>query len=111
MMSGTDGNIPAALKAGMGAILMGGNLYTKQSADVFKAHREGKDVTEAMAKLRAANQLLRGVVTGGDGIPLIKYALGGLGLRESYNRPPHVDLTDEQKALLKPKVAELAKFA
>ena len=111
MMSGTDGNIPAALKAGMGAILMGGNLYTRQSAAVFKAHREGKDTTEAMAKLRAANQLLRGVVAGNDGIPLIKYALGGLGLRESYCRPPHVDLTDDQKAQLKPKVAELAKLA
>lgn len=110
MMSGTDGNIPAALKAGNGAILMGGNLYTKQSAAVFKAHREGKDVTEAMTKLREANQLLRGVVTGSDGIPLIKYALGGLGLRESYSRPPHVDLTDGQKAQLKPKVAQLAQL-
>jgi len=111
MMSGTDNNIPAALAAGMGAILMGGNLYTRQSAAVFKAHREGKDVTEAMAKLRAASGLLRGVASGSDGIPLIKAALAGLGLRESFCRPPHVDLTDEQKAALKPKVQQLAELA
>jgi 4-hydroxy-tetrahydrodipicolinate synthase len=110
MMTGTDNNIPTALKNGMGAILMGGNLYTKQSAAVFAAHRQGKDITEAMTKLREANQLLRGV-PGAGGVPVIKYALGGLGLRESYVRPPYVNLTDEQKALLKPKVAQLAQLA
>ncbi|MGA2196854.1 MAG: hypothetical protein ABSH40_16445, partial [Bryobacteraceae bacterium] len=111
MMSGTDNNVPAALEAGMGAILMGGNLYTRQSAAVFQAHRERKDVTEAMARLRAASGLLRGVAGGSDGIPLIKAALAGLGLRESFCRPPHVDLSDEQKAVLKPKVEQLAALA
>jgi len=110
MMSGTDNNIPAALKAGNGAILMGGNLYTKQSAAVFKAFREGKDIADAMAKLREANQLMRGI-PGVGGIPAIKYALGGLGLRESYCRPPDVDLSTDQKAALRPKVAQLAQLA
>lgn len=105
MMSGTDNNIPTALKNGNGAILMGGNIFTKQSAAVFTAFRQGKDVTDAMAKLREANQLLRGA--GGGGVPAIKYALGVMGLRESYVRPPYVDLTAEQKAQLKPKVQQL----
>jgi len=105
MMSGTDNNIPTALEHGMGAILMGGNIFTKQSAAVFAAHRAGKDVAEPMAKLREANQLLRG--GGGTGIPGIKYALGQMGLRESYVRPPNVDLTADQKAALKPKIAQL----
>jgi 4-hydroxy-tetrahydrodipicolinate synthase len=106
MMSGTDNNLPTALAHGMGAILMGGNLFTKQSAAVFAAHRQGKDLAEPMAKLREANALLR--VPGASGVPLIKYALGGLGLRESYVRPPYTDLTAEQKEALKPKVAQLA---
>jgi 4-hydroxy-tetrahydrodipicolinate synthase len=108
MMSGTDNNIPTALAHGMGAILMGGNLFTRQSAAVFAAHRQGKDITEAMAKLREASALMRS--PGAGGVPAIKYALGGLGLRESYVRPPYTDLTAEQKATLKPKVAELAKL-
>jgi 4-hydroxy-tetrahydrodipicolinate synthase len=109
MMSGTDNNIPKALESGNGAILMGGNIFTKQSAAVFKTHRDGKDITDAMTKLRDANQLLRG--GGGSGIPGIKFCLGGLGLRESFCRPPDVDLSDEQKTALRPKVAQLAQMA
>jgi 4-hydroxy-tetrahydrodipicolinate synthase len=105
MMSGTDNNIPTALAHNMGAILMGGNICTKQAAAVFAAHRQGKDLTEPMAKLREASALMR---PNGGSIPGIKYVLGGLGLRESYARPPHVDLTAEQKAALKPKIAQLA---
>jgi len=111
MMSGTDNNIPAALAAGMGAILMGGNLYTKQSAAIFQAHRDGKDLADPMARLRTANALLRGVASGSDGIPIIKAALAGLGLRESFCRAPHIDLTDDQKAALKPKLQQLAALA
>ena len=105
MMSGTDNNIPMALKNNMGAILMGGNLFTKQAAAVFAAHRAGKDITEAMNKLREATALLRG--TGGTGIPGIKYSLTAWGFRESFARPPQTDLTDEQKAQIKPKLAQL----
>ena len=108
MMTGTENNIPAALNAGMGGILMGGNLFTKQIAAIYAAHRQGKDLAEPVAKLRDATQLLR--IPGAGGVPAIKYALGAMGLRESYVRPPYVDLTDEQKALLKPKVAQLAQL-
>jgi 4-hydroxy-tetrahydrodipicolinate synthase len=108
MMSGTDSNLPAALQAGMGAILMGGNLFTRQIATVFAAHRQGKDITEPFNKLREATQAFRG--TGLTGIPGIKYGLTAFGLRESYVRPPNVDLTPEQKTQLKPKVAQLAQL-
>jgi 4-hydroxy-tetrahydrodipicolinate synthase len=106
MMSGTDNNIPTALQNNMGAILMGGNLFTKQSAAVFAAHRAGKDITDAMTKLREANALLRG--TGGTSITGIKYSLTAWGFRESFARPPQPELTVEQKAQIKPKLAQLA---
>jgi dihydrodipicolinate synthase/N-acetylneuraminate lyase len=44
------------------------------------------------------------------GAAQIKYALSGLGFRESFVRPPQLDLTAEQKALLKPKLGDLAKL-
>jgi dihydrodipicolinate synthase/N-acetylneuraminate lyase len=106
MMTGTDNNLPAALKAGMGAILASGNVLTKQVAAVFAAHRQGKDIAWPFAKLSEASQL----VLGARGAPGIKYALGELGLRESFVRPPQVDLTAEQKAQLKPQLAELAQL-
>lgn len=108
MMSGTDNNIPTALANGMGAILMGGNLFTKQAAAVFAAHRAGKDIAEAMTRLREASALLRG--TGGSSITGIKYSLTAWGMRESFARPPQPELTAEQKAQVKPKLAELAKL-
>jgi 4-hydroxy-tetrahydrodipicolinate synthase len=108
MMSGTDNNIPTALANGMGAILMGGNLFTKQAAAVFAAHRAGKDITEPMNKLREASALLRG--TGGSSITGIKYSLTAWGLRESFARPPQPELTAEQKTQIKPKLGELARL-
>jgi dihydrodipicolinate synthase/N-acetylneuraminate lyase len=108
MMSGTDNNLPTALKNNMGAILMGANLFVKQSAAVFAAHRAGQDITEPMAKLREASALLRG--TGGTGIAGIKYSLAAWGFRESFARPPQPELTAEQKAQIKLRLAELAKL-
>jgi 4-hydroxy-tetrahydrodipicolinate synthase len=108
MMSGTDNNIPTALQNNMGAILMGANLFAKQAAAVFAAHRAGKDLTEPMTKLREASALLRG--TGGTSITGIKYSLTAWGFRESFARPPQPELTAEQKAQIKPKLAELGKL-
>jgi len=108
MMSGTDNNIPTALANGMGAILMGGNLFAKQAAAVFAAHRAGKDLNEPMTKLREASAILRG--TGGSSITGIKYSLTAWGLRESFARPPQPELTAEQKAQIKPKLEQLAKL-
>ncbi len=109
MMTGTENNLPAALAAGMGAILVSANIFTRQVAAVFAAHRAGKDTADAFAKLREANQLMR--VPGGGGAAGIKFAFSGLGIRESYVRPPQLDLTDQQKAQLRERFAQLKQIA
>ena len=105
MMTGTDNNLPAALAAGMGAILVSANIFTRQVAAIFKAHRAGKDTAEAFAKLREASQVMR--VPGGGGAAGIKFAFSGLGIRETYVRPPQLDLNDRQKAQMREKFAQL----
>jgi 4-hydroxy-tetrahydrodipicolinate synthase len=109
MMTGTEGNLPAALAAGMGAISVAANLFPKQVAAVFQAHREGKDVAAAYAKFRETNSVLRVQGVPG-GAAQIKFAFTGHGFRESYVRPPQLDLTAEQKALLQPKLSQLAQL-
>ena len=109
MMTGTEGNLPAALAAGMGAISVAANLFPKQVAGVFQAHREGKDVAAAYAKFRETNSVLHVQGVPG-GAAQIKFAFTGHGFRESYVRPPQLDLTAEQKALLKPKLSQLAQL-
>src|SRR5277367_6660598 len=59
MRTGTGNNLKAALNAKMGAILAEGNLFTKRIANVFSAHRQGKDIDGPLATLHAAQQLLR----------------------------------------------------
>lgn len=109
MMTGTENNLPAALAAGKGAILVSANLFPRQAAACFEAQRKGGDVAAAYAKLREANAL--GRVQGGGGAPAIKYALMAHGFRESYVRPPFLDLTDEQKAQLKPRFGQIKALA
>jgi 4-hydroxy-tetrahydrodipicolinate synthase len=110
MMTGTENNLPIALGAGMGAILVAGNLYPKQVAAVFQAHRDGKDVQDAYNKMQEANRTLRVQGVPG-GAAQIKYAFTGYGFRESYVRPPQLDLTDAQKAALQPKLSLLKQLA
>src|SRR5438874_2266714 len=55
MMSGTASNVKTALANGMGAILADGNVFPKQCADIFAAHRAGKPVDDAYNKLRDVN--------------------------------------------------------
>ncbi len=106
MMTGTGNNLKPALAAGMGAILADANLLPKAAADVFAAHREGKDVEAPYAKLRELNTALRPFGVGSYG-PM-KYALSlMMGTRQTYQRPPHVDVTEEQKAGIKAKLQEL----
>jgi len=107
MMTGTENNLMASIEAGRGSILVSANLFTKQVAAIYAAHRQGKDVAEANAKLREASQIMR-VPGAGGGAAAIKFGFTAYGMRESYVRPPQVDLTDEQKALLKPRLAQLA---
>jgi len=106
MMSGTGNNLKIALPAGMGAILADANLFPRAAADVFAAHREGKDTDAAYAKLRELNTALRPFGSGSYG-PM-KYALSlMMGTRQTYQRPPHPDVTEEQKAGIKAKLQEL----
>jgi hypothetical protein len=109
MMTGPENNLPIALEHGMGATLVSGNLFPKQTAAVFQAHREGKDVKATHAKLRDAEQTIR--VQGAGGTGMIKYAFTGYGFRESFVRPLQLDLTAGQKASLKPKLEQLRQMA
>jgi len=109
MRSGTGNNLKTALQNGMGAILAEGNLFTKQCAAVFAAHRAGQDLDAPLAKLREAQQLFRPAGVGSYG-PM-KYALSlMMGTRQTYQRPPNLDVTEEQKATIKQKVDELKKL-
>jgi len=106
MMTGTGNNLKPALAAGMGAILADGNLFPKACADIFAAHREGKDEDAAYNHLRELNTALRPFGVGSYG-PM-KYALSlMMGTRQTYQRPPFLDVTEEQKAGIKAKVQEL----
>jgi 4-hydroxy-tetrahydrodipicolinate synthase len=100
MRTGTTENLKYALDNGMGAILAEGNNFTVEIAAVFAAKRAGKDINEPLAKLDAAMKLLR---PGGiDEYGPMKYALSlQMGSRQSYQRPPNSDVTEEQKATIK----------
>ncbi len=100
MRTGTVTNLKAALDNNMGAILMEGNLFTKQIAEVFAAKRAGRSLNEPLAKLDAAIKLLE--PAGGYHFGAMKYALSlQMGSRQTYQRPPHGDVTDEQKVKMK----------
>ncbi len=105
IMTGTEGNLTAALAAGKGAILVSANLFPRQASACFEAQRKGQDVAAAYAKLREVNALSR--VQGGGGAAAIKFALTAYGFRESYVRPPQLDLTPAQKAEMKPKLESI----
>jgi 4-hydroxy-tetrahydrodipicolinate synthase len=110
MRTGTGNNLEHALDHGMGAILAEGNLFTKRIAAVFAAHNAGKDYKEPLAKLRAAQQVLRPAGVGSYG-PM-KYALSlMMGTRQTYQRPPHLDVTEEQKAKIKEGLEQLKSMA
>lgn len=100
MRTGTLSKLEYALDHGMGAILMDGNLYCPECAEVFKAYRAGADYHAPLAKLRATEAGLRkaGVWSYGP----LKYAMSvRMGVPQTYQRPPFVDVTDEQKAAIK----------
>jgi 4-hydroxy-tetrahydrodipicolinate synthase len=110
MRTGTGNNLKAAIHAGMGAILAEGNLFTKRIANVFAAHRQGKDFEKPLNDLHAAQALLRPAGVGSYG-PM-KYALSlMMGSRQTYQRPPNLDVTEDQKTMIKAKVEELKHMA
>ena len=110
MRTGTTENLKHALDNGMGAILAEGNNFTKEIAAVFAAKRAGQDITGAIAKLEAAMNLLR--PAGIDDYGPMKYALSlQMGTRQSYPRPPNVDVTSEQTAQIKEALHQIKQSA
>jgi len=106
MRTGTGNNLETALDNGMGAILAEGNIFVKQAAAVFAAKRAGQSYEEPLKKLRAAQQVLR--PAGVNSYGPMKYALSVLmGSRQTYQRPPHLDVTDEQKTMIKDGLAQI----
>jgi 4-hydroxy-tetrahydrodipicolinate synthase len=100
MRTGTGNNLKRALETGMGAILAEGNLFTGQIAKVFAAKRAGQDIEAPLAKLRDVQAVLRpaGVFSFGP----MKYALSlQMSSAQSYQRPPHPNVTDEQKTKIR----------
>jgi 4-hydroxy-tetrahydrodipicolinate synthase len=110
MRTGTVSNLKNALESGMGAILQEGNLFTKQIAAVFAAKRAGKDINAPLARLREIEEVLRSAGVGSFG-PM-KYALSlEMGTRQTYQRPPHPDVTDEQKAKIQEGLQQIKQMA
>ena len=108
IISGTDNNMLAALRHGSGVILGSGNVYTKQVAAVFAAHRAGRDPQPEFDRLMTAVKLMQ--ANGyGNNYNAIKYALNQMmGVsRINYARPPHVPLTDQEMANLRSGVTQL----
>lgn len=108
IISGTDSNMLAALRHGSGVILGSGNIYTKQVAAIFAAHRAGRDPQPEYDRLMAAVKLMQANGYGSN-YNAIKYALNQMmGVsRINYARPPHVPLTDQEMANLRTGVAQL----
>jgi 4-hydroxy-tetrahydrodipicolinate synthase len=103
---GGGGRLEYALDHGMGAILADGNLFTKQYAEVFAAFRAGKDYHAPLAKLRDQEKLLHDGDVGSYG-PM-KYALSlQMGTRQTYQRPPNLDVTEDQKAAIQRGLAQI----
>ena len=110
MRTGTGSNLEHALDHGMGAILAEGNVFTQMCADVFTAYRAGKDYKVPLARLRAAEQLIRPGGVWGYG-PM-KYALSRqMGGPQTYQRPPHIDVTDAQKTIIRSALDQISHMA
>jgi 4-hydroxy-tetrahydrodipicolinate synthase len=110
MRTGTGNNLKPALESGMGAILAEGNVLTKQIAAVFAAKRAGQNIDPPLAKLREAQQLLRPGNVGSFG-PM-KYALSLLmGSPQFYQRPPHPDVMEEEKAKIREGLQQVKQMA
>jgi 4-hydroxy-tetrahydrodipicolinate synthase len=106
IMTGTENNLPAALAAGKGAILVTGNLFPRRAAACFEAARKGGDVGAAYEKMRDANASLRVPGVPG-GAALFKFGLTAHSFPESFVRPPYVSLTAEQKDAIRPKLDQV----
>jgi 4-hydroxy-tetrahydrodipicolinate synthase len=108
IVTGTDGMVEQALGHGNGAILASGNIFTRQLAAVWAAHRAGADIKGPWDKLKAAEALFRQDGYG-RGNTAAKYALSVLlGSHQTFSRAPESNvLSDAEKANIRNAVAQL----
>jgi len=108
VFTGTDGLVEKALGSGNGAILASANIFTRQLAAVWSAHRAGQPLTTALAALKSAQSLLRQPGYG-QGMSASKYALSMLlGSKQLFSRPPEMDaLSDTEMANIRSGVAKI----
>jgi 4-hydroxy-tetrahydrodipicolinate synthase len=95
MRTGTNNNLEHALENGMGAILADGNVFTKMCADIFTAYRAKQDYKAPLERMRAIERQMRDM--GINSYGPMKYALSKMmGGPQTYQRPPHADVTEAQ---------------
>lgn len=118
VLTGTDNLLEAALSHGNGCILASGNIYTKQIADVFRAHRAGQDIKPVVARLQAAQGAYRTAIGatsgpgGGGGEGANKFALSALlGIDCAYVRPPALPVGDDMKPKIKAGIEQIKTYA
>ncbi len=113
-LTGTDNLLEAALSHGNGCILASGNIYTKQIAEVFRAHRAGQDIKPAIARLQEAQNSYQTAIGAASrsGAAGNKYALSAmLGLDCANVRPPAVPVSDDLKPKIKAGIEQLKTYA
>ncbi len=99
--TGSGRQISMALQNGGGGAITGnGNVIPGEMSAIFEDFRAGKDLTAAQSRLNEVSKIMPW------DMPDMKFALGELGLRESYCRPPFVELSTEQKADLRARIAQ-----
>ena len=110
MRTGIARNLDRAFNHGMGAILMEGNNFTKEIAAAFAAKRAGRDPGPAIARFQEAVKIMR--PAGVYGYGPMKYTLSlQMGTPQFYQRPPFLDVTDEQKAAIKAGLAQIKQLS
>jgi 4-hydroxy-tetrahydrodipicolinate synthase len=108
MRCGTNNNLEVALQNGMGTILADGNQFSAKCANIFKAYRAGGDWKAELAKLRAAQRIMREANMGANTYATMKYVLSlEMGGPEMYARTPMPQLTEAQRASLKAALARV----
>jgi 4-hydroxy-tetrahydrodipicolinate synthase len=108
ILTGTDNLTELALSHGNGAILASANVFTRQVAAVWTAHRAGKDIAAPLASLKAAMSILRQPGYG-QGMAATKCALAALmDSHQTFSRPPERDsLSDAEVANIRAGVAQI----
>ena len=108
MRCGTNNNLEVALNNGMGTILADGNQFSAKCANIFTVFHAGGDWKAEIAKLRAAQKIMRDANMGANTYETMKYVLSlEMGGPEMYARTPMPQLTGEQRTSLKAALARV----